>query len=102
MAWWVSPIGFAGNCSHPIREPEPTVEVWSDANLQGAGGNNSLGEIVQRKWTASQLSADHHISFLETCAAREAVHHLAEPGDKVRLHIDNSTACAYIRKQGGT
>ena len=27
---------------------------------------------------------------------------LAEPGDYVRLHLDNVTACSYIKKQGGT
>ena len=27
---------------------------------------------------------------------------LAKPGDRVRLHVDNRTAAAYIRCQGGT
>ena len=27
---------------------------------------------------------------------------LSKPGDRVRLHIDNKTAAAYIRCQGGT
>ena len=40
--------------------------------------------------------------MLETRAAREAIIELAIPGDNVRVHIDNRTAAAYIRCQGGT
>ena len=32
LAWWVSPSGFAGNSSSPIREAAPDIEVWTDAN----------------------------------------------------------------------
>ena len=48
------------------------------------------------------MSLDPHINLLETRAAREAINELAEPGDNVRIHIDNWTAAAYIRCQGGT
>ena len=102
LTWWVSPNGFAGNCTAPLREPEPTVDIWTDANLQMGGAHNSHGQFCQRQWSASEVEADLHISLLETRAAREAVGQLARPGDTVRLHIDNTSACAYIRKQGGT
>ena len=42
-----------------------------------------------------------HINFLELRAARESLS-LAQPGDQVRLHLDNKCAMAYILKQGGT
>ena len=37
LAWWVSPAGFAANTSAPIRELDPTVEIWTDANLERGG-----------------------------------------------------------------
>ena len=43
-----------------------------------------------------------HISLLEIRAAKDCILALAQPGDSVRLHMDNITACAYVRKQGGT
>ena len=43
-----------------------------------------------------------HINLLEIRAARDGIVALADPGDRVRLHMDSVTACAYVRKQGGT
>ena len=63
------------------------------------GACNSRGEYFQREWSESELSLEPHISLLE---AREAVSQLSISRDLVRLHIDNYTALAYIRKQGGT
>ena len=102
LVWWKSSNGFAGNCTAPIREPTQSVDIWTDANLHMGGGHNSRGQFFQRQWMESELSSGNHISLLETRAAREAVSQLADPGDIVRLHIDNTSACAYIRKQGGT
>ena len=48
------------------------------------------------------LGEEPSINLLETRAARESVLALAEPGDCVRLHIDDRTAATYIRCQGGT
>ena len=101
LAWWVSPAGFAANASAPIRELDPTVEIWTDANLERGGGHSSRGDFVQRHWTPADL-ADASINLLETRAARESILALSEPHDRVRLHIDNRTAAAYIRCQGGT
>ena len=48
------------------------------------------------------MTDDASINFLETRAACESIVALSVPGDRVRLHIDNRTAAAYIRCQGGT
>ena len=102
LSWWISPAGFAAYATAPIRELTPSVEIWTDASMSRGGGHSSRGEFVQRAWTSEDLADDPSINLLETRAASESVLALAEPGDRVRLHIDNRTAAAYIRCQGGT
>ena len=75
LAWWVSPAGFAANASVPVGELDPTVGIWTDASLEPEG----------------------HGNLLETRAAPGSMVALSEPGDHVRLHLDNGTAAAYIR-----
>ena len=99
LQWWVSPAGFARHSSSPIREPQPTVKIWSDANLTRGGSHCSRGKFHQRKWTTEEQHL--HINLLELRAARESLC-LAEPGDYIRLHLDNRTSLSYIKKQGGT
>ena len=101
LNWWINPSGFETHSEAPIREPLPSVQIYSDANLTMAGGHCSRGRFYQRKWTREELKENHHINLLEIRAAREALA-LANPGDVVRLHIDSMTACSYIRRQGGT
>ena len=102
LAWWISPSGFKANSSCPIRELDSTVEIWSDANLCMGGAYNSRGQYFQWNWSEHELSTEPHINLLEIRAAREAVASLAVPGDRVKLHVDNMTAVAYIKHQGGT
>ena len=78
------------------------MEIWTDASMVRGGGHSSRGDFVQRAWTPEDLVGDPSINLLETRAARESVLALAEPGDRVRLHVDNRTAVAYIQCQGGT
>ena len=99
LQWWTSSTGFATNCTSPIREPQPTLNIWSDANPTMGGSHCSRGKFQQREWIGEEVG--QHINFLELRAARESLA-LAKPGDIVRLHLDNKTACAYIRKIGGT
>ena len=102
LAWWVSPSGFAANSTAPIRELSPTVEIWTDASLEMGGGHSSRGGFVLRAWTSDDLVQNPSINLPETRAARESVMALSKPGDRVRLHVDNRTAAAYICCQGGT
>ena len=102
LQWWVKKSGFASNCSASQREPAPTVHIWSDALMEGAGAHTSRGEFHQRDWTEEELGENPHINLLEVRSAREAVVAFAQPGDRVRLHVDSKVAAAYLRKQGGT
>ena len=101
LKWWASDTGFKSNSVAPLMEPTPTLEIWSDASHLGAGAHSSRGENFQREWSNSEKEL-YHINFLELRAAKEAVFKFARRGDIIRLHLDNMTACAYIRKQGGT
>ena len=102
LKWWTSTSGFAANSSSFISEQQPSVHIWTDANLIMGGARNSRGKFTQRSWSSNELDVNPHINLLEIRAAREGIDKLAVEGDKVRLHIDNITACSYIRKQGGT
>ena len=102
LRWWVSETGFAGNAAASISEPQPSVHIWTDANLEMGGARNSRGDFFQRPWSPEELACGDHINLLEIRAAREGILALSTAGDIVRLHLDNITACAYIRKQGGT
>ena len=102
LKWWISDNGFSANSVVSITEEKPTVHIWTDANLLMGGARNSRGQFYQRCWSKDELDNDPHINLLEIRAAREGINALASVGDRVRLHIDNITACSYIRKQGGT
>lgn len=102
LAWWVFPAGFAANASVSIGKLDPTVEIWTVASLEHGGGLSLHGGFVQGSWTFSDLVDVPSINLLETRTARESVMTLSEPRDHFRLHIDNRTAAAYIRCQGGT
>ena len=102
LQWWLSPSGFMGSSSSSMRELAPTVEIFTDANLEGGGAHCSRGSYFQRLWSKQELSTVPSINLLEVRAAREGLEQLARPGDLVRLHIDNRTACCYVRRQGGT
>ena len=78
------------------------MEIWTDTSLEMGGGHSSCGGFVQRAWTLDDLARNPSINLLETRAALESVMALSKPGDHVRLHVDNRTAAAYIRCQGGT
>ena len=102
LKWWASEVGFKSNCVAPLREPNPTLDIWTDASKAGAGANSSRGDYYQRSWTQEELESDLHINLLELRAAKEALLKFATGGDIIRLHLDNKVASCYILKQGGT
>ena len=73
LKWWVSDMGFSRNCSAPLREESPTVHIWSDASMVGAGGHCSRGKFMQRSWSEAELKTDPHINLLEIRSAKEAI-----------------------------
>ena len=100
LLWWAKRSGFRGNSSTSWTPPSSDVSVWTDASPWGGGAVNSHGDYFQRSW--SETESCQHINLLEIRAAREGIRALVDPHETVRPHIDNTTACAYIRKIGGT
>ena len=85
-----------------MRELSPTIEIWTDANLERCGAHSSCGDFFQRLGSPEEIESDPHINLLELRAAKEGLLNLASPGDRVRLFIDSTTAVYYVKKQGGT
>ena len=100
LLWWAKRSGFRGNSSTSWTPPSSDVSVWTDASPWGGGAVNTHGDYFQRSW--SETESCQHINLLEIRAAREGIRALVDPHETVRPHIDNTTACAYIRKIGGT
>ena len=98
LSWWFKVSGFRGNSITSWSPPKSDVDVWSDASPWGEGAVNSHGDYFQRSWTETDNC--QHINLLEIRAAKEGIRELVDPHKTVRPHIDNTTACTYIRKIG--
>ena len=95
---WLSP-GFLSSAV-PIVKSAPTVELCTDASLQGCGGHvNSLS--VSGYWTCSEKVL--HIKRLELEAAFHALQSIVHflRGMAVLLCTDNTTVACYVNKEGG-
>ena len=92
--------GFCGNSIVTWSPPKANVHVWSDTSPWVEGAVNYHGDYFQHSWT--EVESCKHINLLEIRAAREGIRELVNPQETVHPHIDNTTACAYIRKKWGT
>ena len=98
LRWFQWPTVMTGV---PLHLPEPTLFFFTDASLKGWGASWKDNQIYGL-WSAPEFL--RHINWLELEAIRLALlqwgpqwrHH------SVRVYCDNSTAVAYICKQGGT
>ena len=84
-----------------LHLPDPSLFFFTDASLKGWGASWKDHQI-SGLW--SPPDSQRHINWLELKAIRLA---LLQWGPQwrhqtVRVYCDNSTAVAYIRKQGGT
>lgn len=85
----------------PLHPPQPQISLYTDASLQGWGAHCE-GSELQGQWTDQEKEL--HINFLELktvlLALQGFVQHLRHM--VVLVLCDNSTAVAYVAKQGGT
>ena len=99
MKWWSNTANLEKEV--PFIEPKHDITVMTDASLQGWGAHAN-DWFIQGEWTV--LEKRRHINELELLAV---IRTLEKVGDKlsnktVLFMIDNTTAVAYINKQGGT
>ena len=96
---WIKSISMWNG--RPLTIPEPTVFIQSDACLEGWGATLN-GMNASGFWLPSEQG--EHINFIELKAAFLALKtfkaHLHN--QHIRLLLDNSSAVAYINRQGGT
>ena len=77
----------------------PSVIIQSDASKKGWGAVFE-GQEIGGRWIASEASI--HINILELEAAFFAVKSFGDKitGTHIQLHLDNTTAVAYIQQHG--
>ncbi|VEN50435.1 unnamed protein product [Callosobruchus maculatus] len=96
--WWKSNIILPFS---PIYSNDFIMEIFSDASTTGWGVVCN-GKKANGFWTESQKT--RHINYLELPAAFLGLNQFAKNANKceILLRIDNTTAIAYINRQGGT
>ena len=99
LHWWLTTPNTSVGV--PFQPPEPTCHVQTDASKAG-WGVVFKDQSWAGKWTSHQQK--RHINYLELWTVAKAVDLLAPrwQNQVVRCWIDNSTAVAYLNKQGGT
>ena len=98
LRWFQRPTVMTGI---PLHLPEPSLFFFTDASLKGWGASWKDNQI-SGLW--STPDSQRHINWLELEAIRLALLQWGHQWrhQSVRVYCDNSTAVAYIRKQGGT
>ena len=96
LRWFLSPTVMTGV---PLHLPDPSLFFFTDASLKGWGASWKDHQI-SGPW--STQDSQRHINWLELEAVRLALLRWGSQWkhQTVRVYCDNSTAVAYIRKQG--
>ena len=103
LRWWTFPANLSQGI--PLLAPPTTVTVTTDASGLGWGGHS---EILGQTFLFSDLWSDEerarHINVKELRAVRLTLQRLQDHlrDQVVLVECDNSTAVAYLNKQGGT
>lgn len=97
LQWWGDNIHTA---TRQLQRPPPSVEIFTDSS-NFAWGATCDGEKTGGPWGDPEFS--WHINKKELLAAMFGLKIYAAQvrGSHVRLHIDNTTAVAYVNAQGG-
>ena len=85
----------------PLHPPAPSQDLFTDASSRSWGaqlGDSSVSGVWCRQWQSK------HINILEMRAVFLACSALQDQlkGVVTRLHVDNSTMVAHLKKEGGT
>ena len=99
LLWWAETEHLSLGCS--LQTLPPDLAFWSDASDEGWGAHLS-DQIASGLWSEEEKMMS--INMRELRAAKLGLQEFQEiVQDKVvALFIDNTTAVAYLRNQGGT
>ena len=99
LKWWINPLNLTKGKS--LKNQSIDLILFSDASKTGWGG--TLGNLVT-SGTWSEAEKGLYINVLEIRAAFLCLRNWKEliKGKQVAVCVDNTTALAYINKQGGT
>ena len=98
LGWWLNRSSLETGLS--LSQVSPDLDFWSDASDIGWGAH--LGDlIVSDRWSPQMVQS---INVRELQAVEYGLHYLAPQlvDSTVAVFVDNSTAIAYLRNQGGT
>jgi len=91
-------------CKAPIFEPDPDLEIRTDASEDGWGVFAPFRNDTYRKFGGrwGPVQDDTHINTLETMASAIGLEYALQDisGKHIRLRSDNTTAVSVIKKQG--
>ena len=96
LRWWLSPTRWSPGVA--FKPPTPDIVVFTDASLSG------WGVVCEDANWHGAWKRSSHINWLELRVVLIALQLLSHRlrSRTVRFMIDNTTAVAYIRNQGGT
>lgn len=99
LSWWTRPSNVSSG--RPFQDRRPKATVTTDASLLGWGATFNA-QVTSGRWNQHERSL--HINLLET----EAIHRAVDQWKlQLRDHVvtvltDNTTAVAYVNREGGT
>ena len=103
ISWWTDPSNLSTGM--PYQQPPHSITVTTDASMEGWGGHTHIQEdlLFSGEWSQHERLT-LHINVLELRAIRLTLLQITPlvRGLVVRIQCDNTTAIAYINKQGGT
>ena len=98
LSFWIISTPTA-DWSRPIKDPDPSITVTTDASLDGWGFHTSEGKEGRGTW--SQYMRSQHINILEFMAAWIAIKSLKAPtGTSILLQSDNTTVVNCLKRGG--
>lgn len=100
LVWWIE---YSFQEGRPLRWPQPTLTIESDASKRGWGAHSThQDQTTGGIWNLEE--AAHHINWLELKAAFLGLQAFARNLSNVHIHLlmDSTVAIAYLNRLGGT
>ena len=83
---------------NPIRIPDPTIVVWTDASNSGWGGHTENGSWRMGRWSEGQKTL--HINILEIMAITNSIRaDLLKGHNSALVYTDNITTLFAINNK---